>query len=1044
MTQETSITLDVAHKMLGWPEPDRVTHPQGAGASVYAALVREKIGRSLGSSPNFQNARLGVLMADPEAATSEPPLAIVVEFDQSPSVDALRELHRLSWNFSHSPTLITVEPTILRVWSCCEAPDPDRQIGDYLVTALTTNELTPAQATDLQRRAARALHWVNLVSGHFFAAHAGRFDRDGRADQMLLGNMRYIRDELAARGLADDDVCHDLLARVIFVQFLFDRKDQDGNPALTEAKLHRLHKDGILEERHSSFGSVLANYEDTYRLFDWLNTKFNGDLFPGKGDTAEARAIGWTKERSVVSPAHLALLAEFISGDLDMQSRQACLWPQYAFDVIPLEFISSIYETFVSERASQDGIFYTPPHMVDFVLDRVLPWHGTAWDLKILDPSCGSGIFLVKAFQRLVHRWKAANPGQPVRAEVLRRLLERNIFGVDIDPHAVRVACFSLYLAMCDEIEPRHYWTQVSFPSMRDVRLIRSDFFAEAENGFSSASDAASYDLIIGNAPWGDGVITDGARDWAKDERRKWPITNNDIGGLFVVKAMELIKANGKVALIQSANSLLFNIGTKAVEFRRKLLLSYKIEAIYNLSALRFSVFKRKTHTTKTSSAPVCVIVLTKAVPTADDVIDYVSPKYLKPFVDEFTVVIEPNDQRSLTVSDALGDQIIWSQLMWGSKRDITLLRRLRAYPSLAARSDVLSQQGIKFGDRAKTVPALSDWRIFNDTAFPAGESLYLDVADFPKLGSAQIHSRASTSVAAFAAPQLIVKQSWNKPSGRFHARLTQSNHAEGLLCNESYYSIHSSSEVLLNAACLVVNSKIAVYILLLTSGRFVYRPKPSKDELLGLPVPFTEVELTYSLDEPETIDRLSFDLFQLNEPERILIEDMIDYTLADFIGNERSVGRGSTLSTGPDSEAHLRSYCEIFARVLKAGFGEAKSISATIFHVEAEHIPYRLVAFELGGPLIDTISVKTMDSDQLLDEFCRLDAQSNLGGGIFNQRIVRIYDVEKGVPTVFIVKPDQKRFWTRSTALQDGDDVALDLFQMAQSTASGPDGVVH
>lgn len=96
MTQETSITLDVAHKMLGWPEPDRVTHPQGAGASVYAALVREKIGRSLGSSPNFQNARLGVLMADPEAATSEPPLAIVVEFDQSPSVDALRELHRLS------------------------------------------------------------------------------------------------------------------------------------------------------------------------------------------------------------------------------------------------------------------------------------------------------------------------------------------------------------------------------------------------------------------------------------------------------------------------------------------------------------------------------------------------------------------------------------------------------------------------------------------------------------------------------------------------------------------------------------------------------------------------------------------------------------------------------------------------------------------------------------------------------------------------------------------------------------------------------------
>jgi hypothetical protein len=591
VSQDVVITLDVAHEALGWPEPQSITHPQGSGASVYAALVREKIGRSLGSSSDFLDARLGVLMANPDAVTSDPPLAIVVEFQHRPSPEALRELQRLSWNFSHSPTLITVEPATIRAWSCCEAPDPNRLIEEYLVSAIPAEALVTGQATQLQSRAARVLHWINLVSGQFFAEHAGRFDRDGRADQMLLGNMRYIRDELANRGLVDDDVCHDLLARVIFVQFLFDRKDQDGNPALTKGKLHRLHKEGILKRRHSSFESILADYDDAYRLFDWLNTKFNGDLFPGKGDSAEARAKGWAKERSVVSSTHLSLLAEFIRGDLDMQSRQACLWPQYAFDVIPLEFISSIYETFVIERASRDGIFYTPPHMVDFVLDRVLPWHGSTWDLKILDPSCGSGIFLVKAFQRLVHRWKAANPGQPVRAEVLRRLLERNIFGVDIDPHAVRVACFSLYLAMCDEIEPRHYWTQVSFPPMRDVRLIRSDYFAETESGFSGARDAGAYDLIIGNAPWGDGVITDCARDWAKDERRKWPITNNDIGGLFVAKAMELIKQGGQVALIQSANSLLFNIAGTATEFRKNCFcpIAWRRSTISLLCGLLFS-----------------------------------------------------------------------------------------------------------------------------------------------------------------------------------------------------------------------------------------------------------------------------------------------------------------------------------------------------------------------------------------------------------------------------------------------------------------------
>jgi type I restriction-modification system DNA methylase subunit len=192
-------------------------------------------------------------------------------------------------------------------------------------------------------------------------------------------------------------------------------------------------------------------------------------------------------------------------------------------------------------------------------LDRVLPWTGGDWDLKVLDPACGSGIFLVKAFQRLVHRWKLANPGQTIRPEVLRRILERNIFGVDKDTHAVRVACFSLYLAMCDEIEPRHYWTQVTFPPMRDWRLVCSDFFAEDKVGFNTDADVGSYDLVIGNAPWGDGLVTDLASEWGKNKKHRWSVANKDIGGLFLSKASGLVRPGGHVAMIQSANSMLFN-----------------------------------------------------------------------------------------------------------------------------------------------------------------------------------------------------------------------------------------------------------------------------------------------------------------------------------------------------------------------------------------------------------------------------------------------------------------------------------------------------
>ena len=188
----------------------------------------------------------------PDTATSEPPLAIVVESESELATDDLRELHRLSWNFSHAPTVITIEPTLLRVWSCCEHPDTDREIEDYQVECLAASDLGSDQSNELQAGAARALHWINLVSGQFFADHSPRFDRDGRADQMLLGNLRYMRLELQRCGLKDDDVCHDLLARVIFVQFLFHRKDHNGKPALTEAKLSSLQREGVLEKRHAS------------------------------------------------------------------------------------------------------------------------------------------------------------------------------------------------------------------------------------------------------------------------------------------------------------------------------------------------------------------------------------------------------------------------------------------------------------------------------------------------------------------------------------------------------------------------------------------------------------------------------------------------------------------------------------------------------------------------------------------------------------------------------------------------------------------------
>lgn len=66
----------------------------------------------------------------------------------------------------------------------------------------------------------------------------------------------------------------------------------------------------------------------------------------------------------------------------------------------------------------------------------------------------------------------------------------------------------------------------------------------------------------------------------------------------------------------------------------------------------------------------------------------------------------------------------------------------------------------------------------------------------------------------------MLVKHSWNKPTGRFHARLNNASAGPGIICNQSYLSVHGDSQAL-DAACLTFNSKLAVYYNFLTSGRF-------------------------------------------------------------------------------------------------------------------------------------------------------------------------------------------------------------------------------
>ncbi len=1047
------MSLDVLHERMAWPHATTVIRPQGAGPKILLELARQKIERTLQALvASNVTVRVGLLTKNPFASTTEAPIAVVCEFSRPVSAKVCSTAHRLAWNFARTPLLVTIEPHQARTWSCCEPPiDEDRALfgvsGEIEQARLDlTVPLSPSE------QAAHALYWVRLTTGEFYSRFPDRFKRDGTVERVLLEELTRVRRRLKRQDLSDD-IIHDLLARVVFAQFLCDRKDADGRAAINPSLLSKLRAEGNLTQEHSMLATILGDYDDAYRFFRWLNDKFNGDLFPGKGGTEANREAEWQAEMAIVRPHHLQTLADFIEGRL--QSRQRLLWRVYCFDVIPLEFISSIYEEFVR----QSGAHYTPSFLVDFMLDEVLPWESEEWDLKILDPACGSGIFLVKVFQRLIHRWKNAHPGEKPTPELLRRILERNLFGVDIDPHAVRVASFSLYLTMCDELDPKSYLKNTKFPRLRERTLIHADFFREELHPHKDENDVRAFDLVIGNAPWGQNTATDLAYQWANHPERRWPIANNAIGTLFLAKAASLTKQSGRVSMIQPASSLLFNRSGPANRFRERLFSEFKIEEVVNLSTLRFELFENAT-------SPPCIVTMRPIKPDGEPLL-YISPKQAKPAggtdvaESSYTVVIEPHDISRVWPDEAVSDSFVWTALAWGGRRDLHLLNRLSehtTFEELRKRRAIHSREGMIRGDRGQRQDQICGRHILEVDDFPDGVFLYLDASALPINEDPWTHSRDSTSYEAFQFPQLVIKQGWTVSTERFRAVIVTNPAQEGVICSQSYISVHCpiGESKILESAALSYNSSIAVYFLLLSSGRLAsYRPEPLVEEMRSVPLANVTHGVLDGLSSVEEVDDRVKELFGLRDAEWVLVEDLCKYTLPDFKGDETSPGRQPTNRYGrkecfPDEEPHLTAYCEYFLRVLRAGFGQDKAISATIFQdAHDTNLPVRLVAIHLEKSGDNDIIVQRIDSFELCTTLLELNEKflhtgDTRRGGVFFQRVALVYvniqiDMRE-VPTIYIVKPDRIRYWTRSAALRDADEVAADVqvWNEVNSAATG------
>ncbi len=223
---------------------------------------------------------------------------------------------------------------------------------------------------------------------------------------------------------------------------------------------------------------------------------------------------------------------------------------QYNFDLISSDVLGAIYEDYLghvleetttggvqitesSQARKKKGIYYTPTHLVEYVvrstLGKLLEECSSPQEvsrIKVLDPACGSGSFLIKAFD-IIKEWydkynkKLTAKGNnlevhfKVVTDVNRKILTENLFGVDIDPQAAEIASVNLMLKALERGEklPQIMGQNIKVGNslVNGMEEGFGELSHEAKQGlrplrwveeFPHITAADGFDVVIGNPPY--------------------------------------------------------------------------------------------------------------------------------------------------------------------------------------------------------------------------------------------------------------------------------------------------------------------------------------------------------------------------------------------------------------------------------------------------------------------------------------------------------------------------------------------------------------
>ncbi len=562
------------------------------------------------------------------------------------TTEIVRE-HRRIWNSNNSEAFVVVSDDNSHVFSSKIKPDDQKPLNGKI------ESFTSGTNTEVDQKMLEWLSRPQMNAGYFFdfVREKSKRNREQEVDKDLLLNLIALRQDLI-KIENSQSVADLLILRCLFLKYLEDRG---------------IYPTGYLSGILSSGQAILLL--DAFEAV----SRINGDIFKNE-----------PLSETDISGAHLMHLHRFFASDY--RTGQGTLFP-YQFEHIPIQLISHVYEAFLSSAKRQGkGIYYTPQFIVNFILEETLaPALRHNCDISVLDPACGSGAFLVESFQKIVRAKNATTD-----FEAKKSILVNQIFGIDNDKEALRIATFSLYLALLEGLDVGFIRQQIEthapiLPSLIGHNLLHGNTLTN-----DWIFENQTFGCIVANPPWGsvpDDTDTEHRGERAAIGSKGVAGSNPDYRNVsdfqrsqaFLLRVSKWAAPTTMLGLIVN-NSVFLN--ENAQPFREYFLQKNRLLGFYELSHLNKILFRKRIigevqgEKVEIGASEPAAFLVFQALPTLKNSVIYVAPKLTRLSEQLNLVHFTEREVKTITQEVFATDDMVWKVLVNGSWDDFQLIKQ--------------------------------------------------------------------------------------------------------------------------------------------------------------------------------------------------------------------------------------------------------------------------------------------------------------------------------------------------------------------------------